>query len=389
MVVNRNIQSCLLTYFLIGFLFIFSFSCREPENEPRPKKKKTVESVSSLAALPLEVSHPPDNPSTPEKTALGRLLFFDPILSGNRDVSCATCHRPDFSFAEFLETSRGVKGTHIPFVKRNSQTVLNTAFNGIANEGVYDPKQAPMFWDSRALSLEEQALKPIITVEEMMGGNYKENDIMGEILNRLQGIPEYRRLFKTAFPEEIDPIHEETLAKALATYERTLIANNSRFDQYMRGDEEALSLNEKEGLRLFLKSGCAKCHNGPMLSDFKLHTLGAPDTQNWGVSDSGINKDYAFRTPTLRNLSYTAPYMHSGKIKTLKGVLEFYEDISGGKQTNPNVPPHMTDSLVREMDVDFRDISLIVEFLTTLNDIKFDKTVPEKVPSGLPVGGED
>jgi cytochrome c peroxidase len=240
-----------------------------------------------------------------------------------------------------------------------------------------------MFWDARAHSLEEQALEPIKTLEEMRGQKYGDKEIIDEILIRLSGIKEYKRLFALAFPGEKDPVKEKNLARAIAAYERTLIANNSRFDQYMRGDDKALSLNEKDGLKLFLKSGCAKCHNGPMLSDYQLHTLGAPDTQNRKESDSGINKDYAFRTPTLRNLNLSGPYMHSGKLQTLKQVLEFYEDIAGGKETNPNVKPYMMDSLIRETEVNFKDIPLILEFLTTLNDPKFDKTVPEKVPSGL------
>ena len=124
-----------------------------------------------------------------------------------------------------------------------------------------------------------------------------------------------------------------------------------------------------------------------MLSDFKLHTLGVPDTQNRKEPDSGINNGYAFRTPTLRNLRYTAPYMHSGKFATLEHVLQFYEDISGGKLLNPHVSARQMDPLATQMNVNFRDISGIVEFLNTLNDDTFDKTVPTRVPSGLKVKG--
>ncbi|GAB3256226.1 cytochrome c peroxidase [Larkinella harenae] len=370
------------------------------QNDARKKKEKPVsESIAVLAALPLEATHPPDNPTNAKKVELGKYLFYDPILSGNRDVACATCHQAEFNYAEFLETSIGVNGTGsnskrrfltpntIPFVKRNSQSVLNTAFNGITNHGHYDPKRAPMFWDSRAKSLEEQALLPIKTLEEMRGHAYSEETILDEVITRIRRIAEYRQLFAEAFTDETNPVHAKNLAKAIAAYERTLVANQTRFDLYMRGDSNALSYSEKDGLNLFLRTGCAKCHNGPMLSDYKLHALGVPDTQNRNESDAGINNDYAFRTPSLRNLRYTAPYMHSGKFKTLDQVLMFYEDIAGGKIENPHVTASQIDPLVTDLRLKFKDISGIVEFLNTLNDDSFDKTVPTRVPSGLKVKG--
>ena len=374
-------------------------SCTSEEKPVEKKKKKTMETLADLGALPLTVTHPADNPTSPEKIALGRLLFYDPILSGNKDVACATCHQPEFNYAEFMETSIGVNGVgngskrqflnpnDIPFTKRNSQSVLNTAFNGITNQGTYHAETAPMFWDLRAKSLEEQALLPIKTLEEMRGHGVSEEGILDEVLIRIKKIPEYTRLFAAAFAGEQNPVTEKNLGKALATYERTLIANNSRFDQYMRGDSNALSLSEKDGMNLFLKTGCAKCHSGPMFSDFKLHALGVPDSKNRPESDAGINNDYAFRTPTLRNLRYTAPYMHSGKFTTLDQVLQFYEDIAGGKIPNPNVKLAQVDTLATQMNVNFRDISRIVEFLNTLNDDNFDKSVPDRVPSGLKVKG--
>jgi len=388
----RNV--CLLTL-LSGQLI----SCDSKKEETQRKPARNTETLQVLGALPVEVIHPENNLPTDEKIALGRLLFYDPVLSGNKDVSCATCHQPNFNYAEFLETSIGVNGrgrgskrqfispNDIPFVKRNSQSILNTAFNGIQNDVPYHAESAPMFWDLRAKGLEEQAIIPIKTLEEMMGRSYGEDEIIDVILERIRQIPEYGQRFAEAFPNDKQPVSEENLAKAIATYERTLIANNSRFDQYMRGDSAAISTAEKEGLHLFLKTGCAKCHSGPMFSDFKMHTLGAPDTQNITESDRGINNDYAFRTPTLRNLRYSAPYMHSGKFNTLEQVLQFYEDIAGGKIRNPNVTAVQMDTLATNMRVNFKDISRIVEFLNCLNDDNFDKTIPEKVPSGLPVMG--
>lgn len=384
---------------LIPLLLFSVIAACQSERDSGSRKQKTVETLADLGALPLEVVHPNDNPTSKEKVELGRLLFYDPILSGSRDVACATCHQPEFNYAEFMETSIGVNGmgngskrrflapNDIPFTKRNSQSVLNTAFNGIANGQPYHAESAPMFWDLRAKSLEEQALLPIATLEEMRGHGVSEENILAEVMDRIRKVPEYRQRFAAVFAEETNLVTEKNLGKAIAAFERTLIANNSRFDQYMRGDSNALSMSEKDGLRLFLKTGCAKCHNGPMLSDFKLHTLGVPDSHNLKESDAGANGDYAFRTPSLRNLRYTAPYMHSGKFANLQQVLQFYEDISGGKTPNPKVREEQMDTLATDMNVNFKDISRIVEFLNSLNDDDFDKTVPEKVPSGLKVKG--
>lgn len=374
-------------------------SCGGGRNAESQKEEVRAETIADLGALPVTAPDPADNPSTPAKVALGRLLFFDPVLSGNKDVACATCHQPEFNYAEFLETSIGVNGVgrgrsrrfidpnDIPFVKRNSQSVLNTAFNGLRNHEQYDPAEAPMFWDMRSKSLEQQALEPIKTLEEMRGNSYHESRVLDEVVARLRSIPAYRKMFLTAFPGESLPVSQGNLGRAIAAYERSLIATNTRFDQYIRGDSNALSTGEKEGLNAFLVTGCAKCHSGPMFSDFKLHAIGVPDTENRKESDTGAGGKYAFRTPSLRNLRYTAPYMHSGKFTTLDQVLLFYEDIAGGKLPNPHVAAGQMDPLATNMDVNFKDISRIVEFLNTLNDDSFDKTIPERVPSGLPVMG--
>jgi cytochrome c peroxidase len=206
------------------------------------------------------------------------------------------------------------------------------------------------------------------------------------VVNRLRRIPDYEALFDQAFggPDAITPLN---LGKALAAFERSLLANNSRFDQYMRGDKEALSLSEQEGLAAFKTAGCAKCHNGPMFSDFKLHVLGVAENEKLQQPDAGAQNTYAFRTPTLRNLRYTDPYMHNGTLKTLNNVLLFYEDLGGKESHNVLVPSSQLDTLALQTKVNFRDIQTIVEFLNTLNDDNFDRKVPGRVPSGLKVGG--
>ncbi len=354
--------------------------------------------VALFGALPKTPKAPADNPTTSQKVQLGRLLFYDPILSGQKDVACATCHHPEFGYAESQELSIGVNGhgfgsnrvfadpNDVPFTKRNAHTLLNTGFNGITADGTYDPARAPMFWDLRSESLEKQALEPIKAFEEMRGHGLASEVTLDSIVARLRAIPEYRSRFAVAFGPE--PITALRVGKALAAFQRTLLATNSRFDQYARGDPSALSDLEKEGMRAFVKSGCAECHRGPMFSDFKLHALGVADNEKLAQPDGGKDNRYAFRTPTLRNLRHTAPYTHSGTLPGLQQVLEFYEDLSGNQIANPHVTPAMLDPLAtKKLRLEFRDIQAIIAFLDALNDDDFDKKIPERVPSGLPVGG--
>ncbi|MGC3972149.1 MAG: cytochrome-c peroxidase [Pirellulales bacterium] len=361
-------------------------------------KKETPGDFGSIDALPVDYLSPQNNPSTTEKIELGRLLFYDPVLSGGKDVACATCHHPEFGYAESLELSIGVNGTglgeqrqfnrrnDIPFTKRNSQSLLNIAFNGINSEGDYSPETALMFWDLKAKGLEQQAMMSVKTLEEMRGHNFGEEEIAAQVVKRINLIAEYKKLFKKSFPED-DDITIENISKALAAFQRSLVANNSRFDKYMRGDKSALSTRELEGMKLFIQTGCARCHSGPMFSDFKTHILGVADNDKLIQSDSGYQSTYAFRTPTLRNLRMTRPYMHSGKIQTLENVLTFYEDLQGKELPNKNVNRGQLDSLAKKLKVEFKNINIIIEFLNTLNDDKYDKRIPASVPSGLPVGG--
>lgn len=366
------------------------------ENQSTSTSRKKIPTMNR--ALPTKVRSPIDNQSSNAKVKLGKLLFYDPILSGNKDVACATCHHPESGYAEFLDLSIGVNGhglgsrrrfnqpNTIPLVKRNSQSILNTAFNGIEVSNKYSPEEAPMFWDMRVKSLEQQALEPIKSLEEMRGPDFSQQEILAEIVSRLKSIPEYRRLFDEAFQNK-NAINTRNLAKAIAAFERTLITNNSRFDQYMRGNRDALSLSEKEGFEIFKQVGCPNCHNGAMFSDYEPHVLGTPANSKLPEFDKGIDSTYAFRTPTLRNLRFTAPYMHNGSLPTLKRVLEFYEDISVGKLQHPEVDKNDLDPLVQELNIRVKDIAPIISFLNSLNDSNFDRIVPKQVPSGLPVAG--
>jgi len=157
----------------------------------------------------------------------------------------------------------------------------------------------------------------------------------------------------------------------------------------MRGETDAMNAAEQRGMRRFERIGCANCHNGPMFSDFKLHILGVPDNPKMPTSDAGADNSYAFRTASLRNLAFTAPYMHSGVFRTLEDVLEFYDDVDSrrGGERNPNVGREQLDPLLRRLrGVDDDDEDLLA-FLRALSDEGFDKAIPARVPSGLPVGG--
>ena len=356
--------------------------------------------LSKIYALPQTVNHPADNPPSDTKVKLGRLLFFDPILSGDQDVACATCHHPKSGFAESRDLSIGTNGVgfgssrhfnqpnQIPFVKRNAHTIINTAFNGIGLDRRYDPIDAPMFWDVRANSLEQQAWMPVQALEEMRGLNYGEHEIIDVVIARLRANESYRQLFSEAFPHSSNPIDSTNVARAIATYERTLIGVNTRFDAFKRGDKDAMSQAEQTGMELFIEVGCAKCHNGPMFSDYETHVLGVPDNQKLQETDKGFNEGFAFRTPTLRNLRFTFPFMHNGSFNSVREVLEFYQDISQGKSRNSNVPVDSIDPLARSLKLRAKDFGPLENFLLSLNDETFDRQEPTTVPSGLEVGGK-
>jgi cytochrome c peroxidase len=353
-----------------------------------------------IGSLPFEPAAPPDNPTTPEKVELGRLLFWDPILSGAKDVACATCHHPEFGYSDSLDLSIGTHGLGLgatrrfdqpgarPFVKRNSPTLLNIAFAGIDMTFGYDADASPMFWDMRVRSLEAQALEPIKALEEMRGDTFAEPEAVDMVVARIQAIPAYRTRFARAFGRP-NAVTAANLSKAIAAFERSLLALNAPFDRYVRGDESAMTPLQVSGMLRFQSIGCANCHSGPMFTDYKLHTLGVADNPGLGTADAGADGRYRFRTASLRNLVYTAPYMHSGMLATLDDVLSFYNGVRGSRTgtRNPNVSPNDLDPLLFSLFLGGFDRRDLVAFLEALSDDSFDRTVPDSVPSGLPVGG--
>lgn len=334
----------------------------------------------AVRPLPLTVPEPPDNPTTDAKVELGRMLFWDPILSGNRDVACATCHHPAHAYADGRDRSVGVDGrglgadrkpgSHSQPIARNSMTVLDVAFNGVGATTATAAEEAPMFWDSRELSLETQALRPIESAEEMRGDAIGEEQIFPEVTARLSAIAEYTALFESAFGTP--DVTRASIGRAIAAFERTLIARDSSFDRYMQGDESALSQAGKRGLVAFIESGCSRCHSGPMLSDFELHRIGVP-TPAGQAPDLGDGTG-RFRTPSLRNIMHTAPFMHDGSLATFEEIIEFYTAV------DTSLDPNLEGLAPAGLD----DMLALFE---ALSDGDFDRTVPERVPSGLPPGG--
>lgn len=351
--------------------------------EPRPDTR--------LGALPLKAPQPQEITNDAKKVSLGRLLFFDPILSATRSVACATCHHPQMGWADGRITPLGVYAeglgpkrrrselAEIDPIRRNTPTILNVAFNGIQLDKTFDPSQSPMFWDNREHGLEAQVLHPIRNREEMRGDVCTEPEAVPAMLQRLRAIAEYRQMFEDAFGSEIDI---KSVTQAIAAYERSLITPDTAFDRFMRGDTAAMTAAQKQGLEVFHRAGCSLCHNGPMLSDYQLHAI--------GLNDEPSRRE-AFRTPSLRQLRHTAPYLHHGEMQTLDEVLLFYdrlmdqvaETLEGGDQAS--LPP--LDPLLRQLNMLPEDHEPIRAFLETLTTDSYDQTLPSRVPSGLAVPG--
>ena len=358
-----------------GMIAAFLCCAPLPAEEPAPPQ--------TLAPLPRVAPSPPGNPGTPAKIALGRKLFFDPLLSATGEVSCATCHQPDLGWADGRATPIGVggqglgpqralrSGVSMPALTRNTPSLLNVAFNGIDTEGRCDPEKAPMFWDSRVLGLEAQALVPLRSREEMRGDVCSDAQAVDAAVARLSRAEGYVALFAAAFPE--DPaISSAHVAAAIAAFERTLISADTPFDRFLRGDRSALTPEQQRGLQVFQKAGCALCHHGPMLSDYKLHFISA--------SSSGPDAQRELRTPTLRNLRHSAPYMHDGRLPTLRDVLVFYEQLmdsvsesidGGDKSATPALDP-----LLKKLSLQAEDFPALEAFLDSLKADDTEKTAP-------------
>lgn len=303
---------------------------------------------------------------TPQQIDLGRLLFFDPVLSKDGSISCATCHRPDKGFSDGRDRSIGILGTP---VTRSAPSLWNVAF------------QERFFWDARASTLEEQMEGPLFAHDEM--GNTPEH-----LLSTLNGIPTYVSLFNEAFPKGKEDVELAEVLTAIAAFEASLISLNSRYDQYAHGYHAALTQEEQDGLNVFRSfvARCAECHTPPLFTNRELAVIGTPDPDGMpldpGAQTPTGDSDQrgAFKIPSLRNIAKTAPYMHSGRFATLRETAQFYTKGRGHavpKGENLKLHWHIWEPKLTD-----RDLDLLVAFLHTLTDESLIPTVPMKVPSG-------
>ena len=293
---------------------------------------------------------PADNQLTPERVQLGKALFFDPRLSGSNWISCATCHNPGLGWSDGLPTGWG---HGMKKLGRATPTILNTAFNPI------------QMWDGRKSTLEDQALGPI-------GADAEMNQPLPELVAKLSKIEGYRSMFKKAYPAE--EISEVTIAKAIASFERTVISTESPFDRWRMGDPEAVSESAKRGFQTFTgKANCQACHGGFNFTDNGFHNIGVRN--EGGPEDVGrfaqrpvASLKGAFKTPTLRDVALTSPYMRNGAYRTLEEVVEHYDR---GGDAKENLSPE-----IKPLHLSAREKADLVEFMKSLTGKPMQVALP-------------
>ena len=294
------------------------------------------------------IRYPGGRPASPAEVELGRRLFFEPRLSGNDSISCATCHRPDKGFADGQRFSVGATGRTLP---RHTPHLYNLAWS------------KTFFWDGRATSLEEQALVPIQEKTEM-------NLPLPEAVRKLGALPDYAAAFANAFPKGGLTAH--TMARALAAFERTLVALDSPYDRYEAGDTKALSPAAVRGKDLFFgRAKCSTCHSGSHFTDGAFHNTGVPGDDRGRAAFDRVGEfqmrpypffqtQKAFKTPGLRNAARTAPYFHDGSEATLQDVVRFYNQ--GGKEKKS----YGLALDIRPLDLGEEPLADLVSFLESL-----------------------
>ena len=279
------------------------------------------------AGLP-PVAHPKDNPSTPEKIALGKQLYFDPRLSADDTISCASCHDPKKGWSNGEQFATGVEGKK---GGRNSPTVINSAY------------YTTQFWDGRAKTLEDQALGPIQNPIEM-------NMTLEKVVEKLNGIAGYKEQFQKVFGTDVTP---DGIAKSIAAFERTVLSGNAPYDKFKAGDKAALSEAAQKGMKLFFgKANCSACHSGPSFTDSAYHNIGYDSDDVGRVAISKIKGDTgAMKTPTLRDIAKSAPYLHHGGLKTLEEVVAHYNKGGNGNpyQDEEIHPLKLTDAEMADL----------------------------------------
>jgi len=308
-------------------------------------------SCESPEDLSKEYPFPSDNPPSAQKIELGRALFFDKRLSLDESVACADCHNPSYAFTDRKAVSDGINGKHS---ERNAPTLLNSAF-----------LQTVMF-DAHLKTLELQVIVPIQEATEM-GHNMK------VLIPKLRAIPEYQKAAKTLFNRDFDAW---VLTRSIAAFERSLISLNSPYDQFMRGNKQALTSDQRAGMKLFNTLYCTTCHPAPYFTNFNAENNGLYKEYGTDKGRFRINLDSAdigfFKTPTLRNIELTYPYMHDGSLKSLDEVIEHY--LVGGKHPKGQHPS------ILPLELTPREKKQLISFLSALTDTSYLKNFQSHAP---------
>jgi cytochrome c peroxidase len=306
-----------------------------------------LDAMKDAYRRPQSIPFPAENPYTPAKAALGKMLYYDARLSAGNILSCGTCHNPSLGWGDGLPT--GV-GHEMKRLGRRSPTIVNAAWGLI------------FMWDGRAGSLEEQALGPIQSTAEM-------NLPIDQLMDRLSEIEEYQALFEVAYPGET--ISPDLIAKSIATYERTVVSGETPFDAWVEGEEDAIPEEAKRGFALFNgAAGCAACHIGWNFTDDSFHDIGlqSDDIGRGKQLPAVLKMQHAFKTPGLREIARRGPYMHDGSLATLEAVIDHYDH--GGV-----VRPSRSD-LMNGLGLSEQDKADLVAFLETLTSTVDPTTLP-------------
>jgi cytochrome c peroxidase len=336
---------------------------KDPAQWPAPQIDRGA-TFQELGVLP-SVKHPEDNPYTQQKAALGKILFFDPRLSASGSIACASCHDPQVGWGDGKSFSFGHERRQ---GARNAMTIINTAY--------YDR----FFWDGRAKSLEDQLRFPVADHNEMA----MDLEVM---VKRLQGIKGYQEKFEEAFgTTEITLVN---IQKAISTFERTVVSRKSAFDRFIEGDYKALDDEQIKGLHLFRTTArCINCHNGPLFSDTRFHNLGqfqlGRPAEDLGMFN--VTKDTAdvgkFRTPSLRDVIFTAPWFHNGAFAELSEIIDMYERampqiVSKRFQDHPlNVKK---SEMLKPLDLTPADKKALIRFMESIS-VRPSKVSPPVLP---------
>lgn len=302
--------------------------------------------------LPDKPPFPPGNEPNADRVALGKALYFDPRLSGDGNLSCSNCHNPSLGWSDGQTTAKGVKSM---VLGRASPSIINTAYNSI------------QMWDGRKKSLEDQAMGPMEATVEM-------NMDIKRLFEWLNGNAGYKMMFARAYPGE--DISAATLSKAMASFERTVISNNSPFDRWVKGEAKAMTPQQVEGFKVFAgKAKCAICHSAPNFTDNGFHNLGLP---SYGAPEPDMGRYAqkpvksmrgAFKTPTLRDITNSAPYFHDGSSRTLMEVVEFYNK---GGVIRTDLDPN-----IHELGLNQAEKESLVAFMHALTSPFQAVTLPE------------